>query len=103
MCYIYLTTVLFLFPPDLPVSGSNMSKSFQLPPHTNEQITDKSLDYCVAAFGIVLIISTFQWIVDGRKNFTGPRTDLDVLAGEMSVPVETTSNSKSAQEELQEK
>ena len=30
MCYIYLTTVLFLFPPDLPVSGSNMSKSFYL-------------------------------------------------------------------------
>ena len=25
MCYIYLTTVLFLFPPELPVSGSNMS------------------------------------------------------------------------------
>lgn len=62
-----------------------------------------TLDYCVAAFGIVLIISTFQWIVDGRKNFTGPRTDLDVLAGEMSVPVETTSNSKSAQEEFHEK
>lgn len=30
MCYIYLTTVLFLFPPELPVSGSNMSKSLLL-------------------------------------------------------------------------
>ena len=27
MCYIYLTTVLFLFPPELPVTGSNMSAS----------------------------------------------------------------------------
>jgi hypothetical protein len=34
------------------------------------------LDYCVVAFGIILFISTFQWLVDGRKNFTGPRTDM---------------------------
>lgn len=33
MCYIYLTTVLFLFPPDLPVSGSNMSKSLSSSPN----------------------------------------------------------------------
>lgn len=26
LCYIALTTVLFLFPPELPVTGSNMSK-----------------------------------------------------------------------------
>jgi hypothetical protein len=38
-------------------------------------------DYCVVAFGIILFISTFQWFVDGRKNFTGPRADvgLEVL------------------------
>ena len=24
------------------------------------------------AFGIVLIIATIQWFVDGRKNFSGP-------------------------------
>lgn len=23
-----------------------------------------------------MIISTVQWFVDGRKNFTGPRTDM---------------------------
>jgi choline transport protein len=33
-------------------------------------------DYCVVAFGIILFISTFQWIIDGRKNFTGPRSDM---------------------------
>ena len=43
-----------------------------------------NLDYCVAAFGIILIISTFQWFVDGRKNFTGPRADVDVIAGEVA-------------------
>ncbi|KAE8145689.1 amino acid permease [Aspergillus avenaceus] len=62
LAYICLTTVLFLFPPELPVTGNNMN-------------------YCVAAFGIILIISTFQWFVDGRKNFTGPRCDVDILAG----------------------
>ena len=25
---------------------------------------------------MIIIISTFQWFVDGRKNFTGPRTEM---------------------------
>ncbi|KAF1942893.1 amino acid transporter [Clathrospora elynae] len=64
IAYTIVTTVLFLFPPELPVSSSNMN-------------------YCVVAFGIILFISTFQWFVDGRKNFTGPRSDtgLEVLEG----------------------
>lgn len=32
--YVIVTTVLFLFPPDLPVTGSNMSTSFFLSPLT---------------------------------------------------------------------
>jgi hypothetical protein len=62
IAYTIVTTVLFLFPPELPVSASSMN-------------------YCVVAFGIILFISTFQWFVDGRKNFTGPRADvgLEVL------------------------
>lgn len=47
-------------------------------------IHSANLDYCVAAFGIILIISTFQWFADGRKNFTGPRADVDVIAGEVA-------------------
>ncbi|KAL1964882.1 hypothetical protein VTN77DRAFT_6235 [Rasamsonia byssochlamydoides] len=58
LSFIILTTVLFLFPPDLPVDASSMN-------------------YCIVAFGIILIISVIQWIVDGRKNFTGPRVNLD--------------------------
>ncbi|KAH8690276.1 amino acid/polyamine transporter I [Talaromyces proteolyticus] len=57
LSYIILTTVLFLFPPTLPVDGSSMN-------------------YCVVAFGIIVIISAVQWIIDGRKNFTGPRIDV---------------------------
>ncbi|KAJ5404611.1 Amino acid/polyamine transporter I [Penicillium cosmopolitanum] len=57
LLYISLTTVLFLFPPGLPVTGSNMN-------------------YCVVAFGIILSISTIQWFVDGRKNYSGPRVEV---------------------------
>jgi choline transport protein len=42
-------------------------------------ITDDKVDYCVVVFFIILIISIVQWIVDGRKNFTGPRVNLESL------------------------
>lgn len=45
--------------------------------------TDRYLDYCVAAFGIVFVISTITWIVDGRKNFVGPRIEVEILSGEV--------------------
>jgi choline transport protein len=55
-------------------------------------------DYCVAAFGIVLVISVLQWIIDGRKNFTGPRISLDDLA--QGVPVgEVPTNEEYSEEE----
>ncbi|OSS48667.1 hypothetical protein B5807_07001 [Epicoccum nigrum] len=59
LAYAIVTTVLFVFPPELPVTGSNMN-------------------YCIVAFGIILLISTIQWFVDGRKNFTGPRAELSM-------------------------
>ena len=58
VAYVVLTTVLFVFPPELPVTGSNMN-------------------YCIVAFAIVLMISIIQWFVDGRKNFSGPKLELD--------------------------
>ncbi|KAJ5092463.1 hypothetical protein NUU61_007333 [Penicillium alfredii] len=61
LSYIILTTVLFVFPPSTKVTGSSMN-------------------YCIAAFAVIIIISVFQWIVDGRKNFTGPRVDFAIDA-----------------------
>lgn len=43
---------------------------------------NRETDYCVAAFGIVFVISTITWIVDGRKNYVGPRIEVEVLAGQ---------------------
>ena len=80
--YVIVTTVLFLFPPDLPVTGSNMSTFSIIPLSKSSPDNPQWLictDYCIVAFTIVLIISTVQWFVDGRKNFKGPRMDLDVL------------------------
>ncbi|KAH7141491.1 amino acid/polyamine transporter I [Dactylonectria estremocensis] len=54
LVYTIVTSVLFLFPPALPVTGTSMN-------------------YCVVAFAIVVIISLIQWVVDGRKTFKGPR------------------------------
>ena len=31
------------------------------------------MNYCIVAFAIIILISAVQWIVDGRKNFEGPR------------------------------
>ncbi|KAI5860925.1 amino acid/polyamine transporter I [Durotheca rogersii] len=59
IAWTVLTTVLFVFPPALPVTSANMN-------------------YCVAAFGIMLLLSLLTWVLDGRKNYKGP---LIVVAG----------------------
>lgn len=80
IAYVIITTVLFVFPPVLPVTGSNMSTyhNHETPSPIIPELI--KLDYCVVAFAIILIISVIQWFVDGRKNFTGPRTDIDLSA-----------------------
>ncbi|KAN0060549.1 hypothetical protein ACQY0O_007004 [Thecaphora frezii] len=51
--YIVLTNVFFLFPPELPVSGSNMN-------------------YTVVVVAIVIVLASVAWIVEGRKTYKGP-------------------------------
>lgn len=70
LVYVIVTTVLFLFPPALPVTAEDMN-------------------YCIVAFGIVLIISTITWFADGRKNYTGPTVETvpqETLTSTMSYP-----------------
>ncbi|PHH59786.1 hypothetical protein CDD81_2590 [Ophiocordyceps australis] len=55
-----LTTVLFVFPPNLPTTASNMN-------------------YCIVAFGVMLCIACLTWLVDGRKHYQGPRMDRELL------------------------
>ncbi|PNY26356.1 Choline transport protein, partial [Tolypocladium capitatum] len=55
-----VTTVLFVFPPQLPVTPNNMN-------------------YCIVAFGVILLIAGLTWIFDGRKNYEGPKMDIQGL------------------------
>ncbi|KAL9129691.1 MAG: hypothetical protein Q9217_001933 [Psora testacea] len=68
IAYVIVTTVLFIFPPELPVTGSNMN-------------------YCIVAFFIILVISVVQWFVDGRRNYKGPQVELvgDPISNEAGV------------------
>jgi choline transport protein len=99
--YIILTTVLFLFPPDLPTTASNMS-TFPLSLLFADMFLIWFPDYCVAALGIVLLISLFQWIVDGRKNFTGPRHGLEELTHGV-MPGQAALEEQESGEEIREK
>lgn len=92
-----LTTVLFVFPPDLPVTGSNMSKpSIHLYPTAPPlpqtfllfKILISDIDYCIVVFFIILVISIVQWFVDGKKNFSGPRVNIEQLQNGMVIGME---------------
>jgi hypothetical protein len=37
------------------------------------------MNYAIAAFGVILLISGLTWIIDGRKNYKGPHLDVDGL------------------------
>lgn len=84
--YVILTTVLFVFPPDLPVTGDNMN-------------------YCIVAFAIVLLISMIQWFVDGRKNYKGPKVDIDMsmLTEEQAAEIENQLEKNGVSNEEDEK
>lgn len=49
-----VTGVCFIFPPAIPITGVSMN-------------------YAIVVFGIVCIMASVTWAIDGRKNFKGPR------------------------------
>lgn len=52
--FTIITTIFFLFPPSLPVTGQNMN-------------------YAVVVLAMVIIFASVSWGLDGRKNYRGPR------------------------------
>lgn len=69
IAWTILTTVLFVFPPELPTTSENMN-------------------YCVVAFGVIVLIAVVNWIFDGRKNYKGPHVDAEGLEKGKVVGVE---------------
>lgn len=59
LAFVVLTTVLFLFPPDLPVTGTNMN-------------------YTICAFAVVFIIAVIYWFTTAKKAYVGP-TDMNLM------------------------
>lgn len=57
IAWAILTTVLFVFPPELPVTPDNMN-------------------YCIVAFGVILLIACLTWLFDGRKHYVGPHIQI---------------------------
>ncbi|OAA34854.1 Amino acid/polyamine transporter I [Metarhizium rileyi] len=81
-----LTTVLFVFPPSIPVTASSMN-------------------YCIVAFGVMLLIAGGTWIFDGRKHYKGPQLDIQGLMdgrAEGMEPVERVRSSNKTREEILE-
>lgn len=69
-----MTTVLFNFPPVLPVTGNNMN-------------------YCVAVLAVIAIISAATWFIDGRKNYHGPKLDAEILKAAEIAGIQVESRS----------
>lgn len=84
IAYVIVTTVLFVFPPELPVSGSNMN-------------------YCVVVMAIVFAIAAGQWVVDGRKNYRGPSVDLDALGTGEVVGMNVPDGTGAVEDDMREK
>ena len=62
LCFVFLifAVITFNFPAFAPVDAQNMN-------------------YCSAAIGVIGLVSLVTWVVDGRKNFTGPDTGVENL------------------------
>jgi len=63
LVYIILTSVLFLFPPFIPATGTSMN-------------------YAVAALAVVFVVAVVQWFASSRRLYTGPR---DIAAVELTL------------------
>lgn len=73
LAFTALTTVFFVFPPDLPVDALNMN-------------------YAVAVFGLIAIVAAVLWVTVAHKDFIGPRDLgglLELARTEVDSPVAT--------------
>lgn len=64
LVFLLFAAITFNFPSVAPVDADNMN-------------------YCAAAIGVIGLVSGVTWVVDGRKNFTGPKEDVEVVKKEM--------------------
>lgn len=83
VAWALLTTVLFIWPTSSPTNAVNMN-------------------YCIVAFGVIIVIAGSNWIFSARKSYTPPALELVYGHGHQTVPVpveasELTDESKAGQ------
>lgn len=81
VAWALLTTVLFIWPTSSPTSAVNMN-------------------YCIVAFGVIIVIAGSNWIFSARKSYTPPALELVHGHQTVSVPIEaseSTGESKAGQ------
>ncbi|KID81598.1 GABA permease GabA [Metarhizium guizhouense ARSEF 977] len=79
-----LTTVLFVFPPSIPVTASNMN-------------------YFILAFRVMLLIAGGTWVFDGRRHYQGPQLNIQgLMKGKLEVmePAMGVNSSNKTQEAM---
>ncbi|KAJ3467546.1 hypothetical protein MRS44_005110 [Fusarium solani] len=76
--------------------GHPHHRPLRLPPEL--PVTPTNMNYCIAAFGIILLIAVVTWIVDGRKNYKGPLIEMNqdgaTLEGASMADTTCTSNAE---------
>lgn len=63
------------------------------------------MNYCIVAFGVMLLIAGATWVFDGRKHYEGPHLDLQALMDgnlEAMEPVKAMGSENKTHEEVVE-
>jgi choline transport protein len=66
-------------------------------------VTPENMNYAIAAFGVMLLIAGGTWIFDGRKNYTGPKLDVDGMLHGKVEGMDPSSGTEQMPEEISEK
>lgn len=73
LCFTALTTVFFVFPPELPVTGNNMNCASPRSRKCADPLIAPAPPDAIVVFGIIAIVASLTWVFQGRKTFRGPR------------------------------
>lgn len=73
-----------MFPPELPVTPGNMN-------------------YCIVAFGVILLISCATWFIDGRKHYKGPSLDVEGMLNGKVEGIDPTQHESSEKVAVEDK
>jgi choline transport protein len=66
-------------------------------------VTPDNMNYCIVAFGVILLISGATWFIDGRKHYKGPGMDIDGMLNGKVEGMDPSAGDSSDKPEVQAK